>query len=61
MEILLLGNELLRQKAERIKNIDAEIKTIAEELIDIMHKGERNRPCRTSGGSYEADFCGSCG
>lgn len=40
MEILLLGNELLRQKAERIKNIDAEIKKIAEELIDIMHKGK---------------------
>jgi peptide deformylase len=40
MEILLLGNEQLRQKAERIKTIDGEIKSLAEELLDMMHRGK---------------------
>ncbi|MDR0561273.1 MAG: peptide deformylase [Spirochaetaceae bacterium] len=40
MEILTLGNELLRQKAERIPDIDEDTKKIAEELIETMHKGK---------------------
>ncbi|MDR2535231.1 MAG: peptide deformylase [Treponema sp.] len=40
MEILFLGSELLRQKAERIKDIDTDIKKIAEELIETMHNGK---------------------
>ncbi|MDR1466433.1 MAG: peptide deformylase [Treponema sp.] len=40
MEILLLGNETLKQKAAPIKNITAETAKIAGNLIDIMHKGK---------------------
>ncbi|GHU03687.1 peptide deformylase [Spirochaetia bacterium] len=40
MEILLLGNEQLRQKAERIQTIDDEIKSLAGELVDMMHRGK---------------------
>jgi peptide deformylase len=40
MEIINLGNELLRQKAERIKKIDAQIANIAEELINTLHIGK---------------------
>jgi peptide deformylase len=40
MEILLLGHDLLRQKAERIQTIDSKIKGIAEELIETMHNGK---------------------
>jgi peptide deformylase len=38
MEIITFGNELLRQKAERIKNIDADIAKIADALLDVLHK-----------------------
>jgi peptide deformylase len=39
MEILTLGNELLRKKAERIQVIDGKIKKLAGELIEKMHQG----------------------
>jgi peptide deformylase len=39
MEILLLGHEALKQKAAPITRIDAEVAKVAEELIDLMHKG----------------------
>jgi peptide deformylase len=39
MEILLLGNELLRKKAEPITKIDDEIRTIADGMIEALHKG----------------------
>lgn len=38
MEIITLGNELLRQKAEGIKHIDADVMKIAEEMLDALHK-----------------------
>ena len=38
MEVIILGSDILRQKAERVKNIDEEIKKIAKELIETMHK-----------------------
>ncbi|MDR3343629.1 MAG: peptide deformylase [Treponema sp.] len=40
MEIITLGNELLRQKAERIKDINAELVKTAEALIEILHQGK---------------------
>jgi peptide deformylase len=40
MEILLLGNETLKQKAVPIKNITAETARFAGELIDLMHKSK---------------------
>jgi peptide deformylase len=40
MEILLLGNEALKQKAVPIKDITAETAKFAGELIDLMHKSK---------------------
>jgi peptide deformylase len=40
MEIITLGNELLRQKAERIECIDGKITKIAAELIETLHEGK---------------------
>jgi peptide deformylase len=40
MEIITLGNELLRQRAERIGNIDMGLLKTSEELIDTLHKGK---------------------
>jgi peptide deformylase len=40
MEIITLGNELLRQKAERIGDINAELLKTSGELIDLLHKGK---------------------
>jgi peptide deformylase len=40
MDILTLGNELLRQKAEPIRPIDAQYKKIAEEMIEALHEGK---------------------
>jgi peptide deformylase len=40
MEIITLGDELLRQKAERIKNIDDNLRSTAKEMIEALHKGK---------------------
>ncbi|MDR2742892.1 MAG: peptide deformylase [Treponema sp.] len=40
MEILILGNELLRQKAETIRPIDAQYRKIAEDMIETLHGGK---------------------
>ncbi|MDR2797116.1 MAG: peptide deformylase [Treponema sp.] len=40
MEILTLGNELLRQKAEPITKINAEIAKIADTLLDTLYLGK---------------------
>jgi peptide deformylase len=40
MDILTLGNELLRGKAEPINSIDDDVKLIAEEMIGALHKGK---------------------
>ncbi|MDR0730533.1 MAG: peptide deformylase [Treponema sp.] len=40
MTILTLENSLLRQKAEPVKNIDEELKTIAGEMIKALHVGK---------------------
>ncbi|MDR1325947.1 MAG: peptide deformylase [Treponema sp.] len=40
MEIITLGNELLRRKAERVTDIDKELTKVAEELIVALHKGK---------------------
>jgi peptide deformylase len=40
MDILTLGNDLLRQKAEQVKNIDDEIRAIAGQMIDALHAGK---------------------
>jgi peptide deformylase len=39
MDILTLGNEFLRQKAEAIRPIDAQCRKIAEAMIEAMHEG----------------------
>jgi peptide deformylase len=40
MQILTLGNELLRQKAEPVKRIGPEYRKIAQELIKTLHDGD---------------------
>ncbi|MDR3333471.1 MAG: peptide deformylase [Treponema sp.] len=40
MDIITLGNELLRQKAERIKDINADMASIAKDLIETLHQGK---------------------
>jgi peptide deformylase len=40
MDILTLGNELLRQKAVPIKKIDGRYAKIAEEMISALHLGK---------------------
>ena len=40
MQILTLGNECLRQKAQAVKKIGPEYLKIAEELINTLHLGE---------------------
>jgi peptide deformylase len=40
MDIIILGNGLLRQKAEPVKPIGAEYKKIAEEMIEALHEGQ---------------------
>jgi peptide deformylase len=37
MNVITLGNELLRQKAEPVKPIDKEIADIAAQMIETMH------------------------
>jgi peptide deformylase len=39
MEIITLGNEVLRQKALPIQDIDAQVKALAQEMIETMHRG----------------------
>jgi peptide deformylase len=39
MEILVLGNDLLRQKAEPVTTIDNHILAAAEEMIEALHAG----------------------
>jgi peptide deformylase len=40
MDIIILGNDLLRQKAEPVKPIGEEYKKIAAEMIDALHEGK---------------------
>ncbi|MDR1025080.1 MAG: peptide deformylase [Treponema sp.] len=40
MDILTLGNELLRRKAEPVKDIDDELRAVAEEMIAALHVGK---------------------
>ena len=40
MQILTLGNELLRQKALPVKNIGPEYEKIASDLVDALHAGQ---------------------
>jgi peptide deformylase len=40
MEIITLGNELLRQKAEPVKPIGAEYVQIAAEMVETLHRGK---------------------
>jgi peptide deformylase len=40
MDIITLGNDLLRQKAEPVKPIGEEYKKIAAEMIDALHEGK---------------------
>jgi peptide deformylase len=40
MEIVILGDELLRQKAQPVKPIDGKIKKFAGEMIDALHEGK---------------------
>jgi len=40
MEILTLGNELLRQKAQPVKNIGPEYLKIGEDLVIMLHEGK---------------------
>ncbi|MDR0689008.1 MAG: peptide deformylase [Spirochaetaceae bacterium] len=40
MEILILGNELLRQKAAPIKKISGAYEKIATEMVDALHRGK---------------------
>jgi peptide deformylase len=38
MKVITLGNELLRRKAEAVKDINGETKKIAEEMLDTLRK-----------------------
>jgi len=38
MQILTLGNELLRQKAVKIEKIDGEIKNTAKQMLEILER-----------------------
>jgi peptide deformylase len=38
MQILTLGNELLRQKAEKIEKIDGEIVNTAKQMLEILQR-----------------------
>jgi peptide deformylase len=40
MTILTLENELLRQKAEPVANIDDELRTTVAEMLDALHVGK---------------------
>jgi peptide deformylase len=40
MDLITLGDDLLRQKAEPVKPINAEIAQIAAEMIETMHKSK---------------------
>jgi peptide deformylase len=40
MDIVTLGSELLRQKAEAVKKFDSELKKTAEEMIEIIRRGK---------------------
>jgi peptide deformylase len=40
MNVITLGDDLLRQKAEPVKPINAEIVKIAAEMIEIMHQSK---------------------
>ncbi|AEJ20445.1 peptide deformylase [Gracilinema caldarium] len=39
MEIITLGNDVLRQKALPIQDIDGQVKALAQEMIETMHRG----------------------
>lgn len=39
MEIITLGNDVLRQKALPIQDIDSQIKALAQQMIETMHQG----------------------
>ncbi|MDR2864250.1 MAG: peptide deformylase [Spirochaetaceae bacterium] len=38
MDILTLGNELLRQKSRPVKKIDDHYKPLAEEMLEMLHR-----------------------
>ncbi|MFP3089919.1 peptide deformylase [Treponema sp. TIM-1] len=40
MEIILLGNELLRQKAAPVKEIDGSYGKIAAKMVEALHQGK---------------------
>ncbi|MDR3161127.1 MAG: peptide deformylase [Spirochaetaceae bacterium] len=40
MEIVTLGNELLRQKAQRIKDINETYRKVAVDMIEALHAGK---------------------
>ncbi|MCA1950854.1 MAG: peptide deformylase [Treponema sp.] len=39
MEIVTLGNDVLRQKALPLQDIDDTVKALAQEMIETMHRG----------------------
>lgn len=39
MEIITLGNDVLRQKALPIQDIDSQVKALAQQMIETMHQG----------------------
>jgi peptide deformylase len=39
MEIITLGNDVLRQKALPIQDIDGQVKALAQDMIETMHRG----------------------
>jgi peptide deformylase len=40
MDIVTLGSDVLRQKAEAVKKFDPELAKIAEEMIEAVHRGK---------------------
>ena len=40
MQILTLGNEILRQKAERVEKIDTELVKTAQQMLTLIHSGK---------------------
>ncbi|MCL2878895.1 MAG: peptide deformylase [Treponema sp.] len=40
MQICILGNEMLRQKAEKVEKIDTELVKIAQQMLTLIHNGK---------------------
>ena len=38
-EVVLIGNDILRKKARRVRDFDAKLHTLLDDMLETMHKG----------------------